>query len=88
MDYRDCHEWFVNIWNYDVVPRFKKMIASSSRQPKPIDDPINWIISTYPWPNCDTSKISRVVDSNMSKSHESDVIAQQLVSQQFAFWIK
>ena len=48
----EIEEWFVDLWNYSLAPYFLQTVKrglKSFGQRCAWDDPLDWILETYPW---------------------------------------
>lgn len=48
-------KWFIELWNYTILPYLNdivkmKLILSESSQSLKLSDPVEWLVSNYPWP--------------------------------------
>ena len=51
-DILSAEEWFVDLWNYSITPYFLQTVKQGLRlhgQRCEWQDPLQWILKTYPW---------------------------------------
>lgn len=83
-------EWFMDTWNYQIVPTMRRLIENSNNSILECDliddDPYNWIVNSFPWSNAKDycCKLMPVIETNNSKQlackPKMDSITNQLVS--------
>ncbi|XP_078359417.1 uncharacterized protein LOC144643901 isoform X2 [Oculina patagonica] len=59
MDYKAAEGWFVNVWNYNVIPYLHQALRSGRKifdRCASWEDPTKWVVLRYPW-NKDHSRV-------------------------------
>lgn len=59
MDFKVAEGWFVNVWNYNVIPYLHQTLRSGRKifdRCVSWEDPTKWVVLRYPW-NKDHSRV-------------------------------